>query len=180
MINWPVPTTVGEIYTSPNGDKWEWNGYGWDTFGSIGITGPIGPTGGTGPAGATGAGATGPIGPTGGSGTLLYKSYVAILQQSGTNPPGATVLENSLGGTVTWTRTGVGQYIATTTGLFTTLKTVIFMQVSSTLGGTWGIQYLATSSGINTVFIGTQLGDSTSTYQDELLNSTPIEIRVYL
>lgn len=48
MINWPVPTTVGEIYTSPNGDKWEWNGYGWDTFGSIGVTGPIGPTGATG------------------------------------------------------------------------------------------------------------------------------------
>ena len=75
MINWPGPTTVGEIYTSPNGDKWEWNGYGWDTFGSIGITGPTGDTGATGDAGATGAtGETGSTGGTGGTegGNILY------------------------------------------------------------------------------------------------------------
>jgi hypothetical protein len=34
MINWPVPSYVGETYTSPNGKSWAWNGYGWDTLGS--------------------------------------------------------------------------------------------------------------------------------------------------
>jgi hypothetical protein len=33
MINWPTPSYVGEIYTSPNGSGWIWNGYGWDTIG---------------------------------------------------------------------------------------------------------------------------------------------------
>jgi len=33
MINWPVPSYVGEIYTSPLGASWVWNGYGWDTLG---------------------------------------------------------------------------------------------------------------------------------------------------
>jgi hypothetical protein len=33
MINWPVPSYVGEIYTSPLGSSWIWNGYGWDTLG---------------------------------------------------------------------------------------------------------------------------------------------------
>jgi hypothetical protein len=33
-INWPVPSFVGEQYTSPGGDIWEWNGYAWETLGS--------------------------------------------------------------------------------------------------------------------------------------------------
>lgn len=89
MINWPVPTTVGEIYTSPNGDKWEWNGYGWDTFGSIGITGPIGPTGGTGP---TGAGATGATGPTGGSAAPSVQTVVSAATVTPTSSDGLVVI----------------------------------------------------------------------------------------
>jgi hypothetical protein len=48
MINWPVPTFIGELYTSPNGDTWEWNGKAWlgsDIPGAaIGPTGPSGLT----------------------------------------------------------------------------------------------------------------------------------------
>lgn len=33
MINWPEPSYIGEIYTSPLGASWVWNGYGWDTLG---------------------------------------------------------------------------------------------------------------------------------------------------
>ena len=171
MINWPIPTTVGEIYTSPNGDKWEWNGYGWDTFGSIGVTGPIGPTGGTGGTGGTGS--------TGATGTLPYKSYVAIISQGGTGAPTATVLENSLGGTVSWSRSNTGEYSATTSGLFTISKTVIFMQVSGSLGSNWGIQYVVGALDVNTIYLLTQLGDSSSTNRDGILNQAPIEIRVY-
>jgi len=53
------------------------------------------------------------------------KRYVALLSQAGTDAPVATVLENTLGGTVVWGYTGVGIYSATLTGAFTENKTVV-------------------------------------------------------
>lgn len=41
------------------------------------------------------------------------KVYRALLTQSGTDAPVATVLENTLGGTVVWTRNDVGEYVGT-------------------------------------------------------------------
>lgn len=53
------------------------------------------------------------------SGTINgVKRYVALLTQSDTDAPVATVLENSLGGTVVWTRDGVGKYTATLADAF--------------------------------------------------------------
>lgn len=40
----------------------------------------------------------------GGGGGASYAIYTALLSQSGTDDPTATVLENTLGGTVVWTR----------------------------------------------------------------------------
>ena len=45
-----------------------------------------------------------------------YKVYTALLSQSGTDAPVATVLENTLGGTVVWTRNDQGIYQATLSG----------------------------------------------------------------
>lgn len=56
---------------------------------------------------------------------MVYKSYVAILYQTGTDAPVANVLQNSLGGTVVWSRTNAGDYRATLTGAFTANKTAI-------------------------------------------------------
>lgn len=68
-INWPIPSFTGEIYTSPGGGKWEWNGYAWDFIGPGYSLGPTGPTGATGPQGIQGVtGATGIQGPTGPTG----------------------------------------------------------------------------------------------------------------
>ena len=54
-----------------------------------------------------------------------YKSYVAILTQTGTAAPTvATVLDNTLGGTIVWTRTAAGNYTGTLTGAFTASKTI--------------------------------------------------------
>lgn len=39
-----------------------------------------------------------------------YKVYSALITQSGTNTPVATVLENTLGLNITWVRNSVGQY----------------------------------------------------------------------
>ena len=44
---------------------------------------------------------------------LGYRSYTALLTQTGTNAPVANVLENTLGGEVVWTRDAVGSYVAT-------------------------------------------------------------------
>jgi len=52
-----------------------------------------------------------------------YLSYVALLSQTGTDAPVATVLENTLGGTVVWTRDNVGVYFGTLAGVFLSGKT---------------------------------------------------------
>ncbi len=51
------------------------------------------------------------------SDTKAPKIYRALLTQTGTSAPVATVLENSLGGNITFAYTSVGEYTATATGL---------------------------------------------------------------
>jgi len=53
------------------------------------------------------------------------KVYRALLTQSGTDAPVATVLENTLGGTVVWTYSDTGIYTATLVGAFTASKTCL-------------------------------------------------------
>jgi hypothetical protein len=47
-IVFPSSPTLGQIYTLPNGESWEWNGFAWQSLGSPGVTGPAGPIGPTG------------------------------------------------------------------------------------------------------------------------------------
>lgn len=56
---------------------------------------------------------------------IPYKVYNAILTQSGNLDPVATVLQNTLGGTVVWTRDSEGLYFGTLTGAFTPNKTLV-------------------------------------------------------
>lgn len=60
-------------------------------------------------------------------GSRPYKVYTALLTQSGTFAPVATVLENTLGGTVVWSRNNEGKYSATLAGAFTENCTTIFL-----------------------------------------------------
>lgn len=53
------------------------------------------------------------------------KVYKAILNQTGTDAPVATVLVNTLGGTVVWTRGDVGAYIGTLVAAFPGNKTIV-------------------------------------------------------
>jgi|TARA_E500000318_G_scaffold111496_1_gene130313 hypothetical protein len=58
---------------------------------------------------------------------LGYTAYAALISQSGTNAPTATVLKNNTGHTYTWARTGSGTYTITANGnAFTNNKTVVF------------------------------------------------------
>ena len=61
------------------------------------------------------------------------KVYTTLLSQSGTTPPTATVLDNTIG-TITFTYEGAGAYLATSAGLFTADKTVTFCTVSTDPG----------------------------------------------
>ena len=61
-----------------------------------------------------------------------YNSYVALLTQSGTDAPVATVLSNNLTGTFTWARTDVGIYTLTASAAtFTADKTIVFLNAGS-------------------------------------------------
>ena len=104
-------------------------------------------------------------------GGASYLKYVALLTQTGTDAPTAIVLENTLGGTVVWTRSEVGVYAGTLSGVFTENKTAIF------LGAAVGniIQYGFWDS-TNYILLLTMEGGVAA---DEKLYLTPIEIRVY-
>jgi len=104
------------------------------------------------------------------AGGASYDVYTAILTQTGTSAPTATVLENTLGGTVVWTYDAEGSYIGTLTGAFTADKTAIFT------GGFDGF-YFSYRGSANTVTILTY--DETLTLANDYLNKNPIEIRVY-
>ena len=56
-----------------------------------------------------------------------YKVYTALLTQSGTSAPVATVLENTLSGTITWSYSSVGSYQATLVGAFPSSKTFFYI-----------------------------------------------------
>ena len=63
---------------------------------------------------------------------IPYKSYVALLSQSGTDDPTATQLSNSTTYTYTWTRGSGGEYSVTTDGdAFTENKTIVFLNGGS-------------------------------------------------
>jgi hypothetical protein len=57
--------------------------------------------------------------------TAGAKLYVALLTQSGTDAPVATVLQNDLSGPIVWSRIGVDQYKGILSNEFTLNKTFI-------------------------------------------------------
>lgn len=69
------------------------------------------------------------IGGGGGSSVAGFTSgaklYVALLTQTGTDAPVATVLQNDLGGEVVFTYNGAGDYRGTLAGAFLAAKTVV-------------------------------------------------------
>lgn len=103
-----------------------------------------------------------------------YLVYTALLTQSGTSAPTATVLENTLGGTVVWTRSSTGIYLGTLSGVFTNNKT----SVSITNGSSGAKIIGAYSDTTSTITVGT-VNSSTSASEDDVLFKATIEIRVY-
>jgi hypothetical protein len=100
-----------------------------------------------------------------------YKVYTALLTQSGTDAPVATVLENTLGN-ITWSYEEAGKYRANLAGAFTENKTFLLDNQDNTY---YILKNLASTNYI-TYSTYVVLDD---TLGDEFLNETPIEIRVY-
>jgi len=64
--------------------------------------------------------------------SLGYTVYTALITQTGTDAPVATVLQNTTSGTFTYARTSGGDYTVTVSGdLFTVNKTIVFLNGGS-------------------------------------------------
>ena len=101
------------------------------------------------------------------SGGASYLVYTALLTQSGSGAPTAIVLQNTLGGTVVWTRDDQGVYYGTLSGAFTENKT-------------WTYPYSQTSVDNFKLFWANTNEVQFTTYStDSQLTLTPVEIRVY-
>lgn len=109
------------------------------------------------------------------------KMYLALLTQSGTNAPVATVLVNTLGGTVVWGYVDVGVYSATLSGAFPSGKTCPFIS---------GLEGAATAGGGSPLGSGTALvrvsdnalnifvNESSGTPVNDVLAGYPIQVIV--
>jgi len=102
------------------------------------------------------------------------KVYRALLTQTGTNAPVATVLENTLGGVPVWSYTNVGSYRLTLAGAFPTTKTIILPGTDAENDGWY---FMANASGGNIVIVRTQ--DGGNNQSNDLMNNSSITILVY-
>lgn len=104
-----------------------------------------------------------------------YDVYTALLTQSGTSAPTATVLENTTGRTITWSRTGTGQYRGTISGSsLAANKVYIYLQQPYAFPRKFSSIVL---SGGSTILLDTT--DGVSTLADSHLTNTSLEIRIY-
>lgn len=120
------------------------------------------------------------------SGDGSYKKYVALLTQSSTNAPTVVILENTLDGTIVWTRDSAGSYYGTLTGAFTVNKTVVLGSKQFFTNERGGVitnkEVTMDRYDADSVFVSTSLFDVVSSgtlLDDGILASTPVEIRVY-
>lgn len=113
------------------------------------------------------------------------KRYVALLTQSSTNAPTATVLENSLGGTVVWSRNDPGNYNGILAAAFPIGKvSVVINNRRASPVSDSNLMYSLTIEHVDadTMQVFTAVQDVTGasvSFGDGLLNATTVKIEVY-
>jgi len=112
---------------------------------------------------------------------MPYKVYTALLSQTGTAAPVATVLANTLGFTPVWSRLAQGRYAITfTSGTAPLNKRVTFISYNSDANGA-----TATEGGTevdDVIGLNTWSTSGTPTFQDGLMidtEKTSFEVRIY-
>jgi len=110
-----------------------------------------------------------------------YKVFNCLLSQSGTNNPTIVVLENTLGVTVSAIRDAAGQYTLTTSvGTFLTIATTYLSTMNTNYTSlVSGRVDENPKAGANTVKVFTTSLSSPLVPIDNILSSTPFEIRHY-
>jgi hypothetical protein len=114
---------------------------------------------------------------TGTNNIMPYKVYSALLSQNGTNDPVATVMQNTLGANVIWTRTSTGVYLGTCVGLLTVGQTIIFSQGNNSLVNQ--IYPSINTPGDDVTIETGSIDNATPLWLDDVLGNTFVEIRVY-
>lgn len=114
---------------------------------------------------------------SGGGGGAAYKTYVALVTQTGTAAPAATVLENTLAGAPAWSRVTQGQYRLTLAGAFGAAKTAVFITGVNQSDGAAPVNFHTWGGEGNfitlTVLDSTQMGAALDEW------SASVEVRVY-
>ena len=105
-----------------------------------------------------------------------YKSYIALLTQTGIDPPVVNVIYNSLPGDIVWTRPIAGTYTGTLAGAFTLGKTT--MNVWLNYDTCTAVRASCTLVDVNELYANTYSGFNFST-ADLGGNGMYVEIRVY-
>lgn len=115
--------------------------------------------------------------------TAGIKVYRALLTQTGTDAPVATVLQNTLGAVPVWTRSNIGSYVLTLGGAFPPSKTFVLVsrlssETLSLVGARWDSAntVVLTTSNLTADFPGEEL---LTTNADEILTGHSIEILVF-
>lgn len=107
--------------------------------------------------------------------SLGYKVYTAILDQSSTSAPVATVLQNTLG-VITYSYAGVGNYLINSSALFTVGKTWLYLKDNDgNQLGTFAIVRQDDDSMLE-IFA---FSDYMTSPSNNVLNAMSFEIRVY-
>jgi hypothetical protein len=99
-----------------------------------------------------------------------YKVYTALLTQSGTNAPVATVLQNNIGN-ISFSYISAGLYYINSSNLFLNNKT--WYSILANKNGTTGHAFNLTYIDSEKLLIEQNVANN------DLLSNTPIEIRVY-
>jgi len=104
-----------------------------------------------------------------------YTVYTALITQAGTAAPVATVLQNTTGGTIAWTRNSTGRYVATISGAnFTANKTAVIV----TSGGN-SDKFLKPVVGSTSTIDIYNIDTGNSAVSDIISATTTVEIRIY-
>ena len=104
-----------------------------------------------------------------------YTVYTALVTQAGAAAPVATVLQNTTGGTIVWTRNSTGRYVATISGTtYTNDKTTVLV----TSGGN-NDNILRPRITATTAIDWYNIDSSNNAVSDTIAETTTVEIRIY-